>query len=114
MRTRLVVIILLVVGLALATNILVGDRKLSPVQLEKVRMVCPECHGEVPEYDRAPRVHNRHASFDCSFCHHGQSGLKTTDNLHKNLKWVGIGTMLLVLTGIITNMFPTHRREKAN
>ncbi len=114
MRTRAGFILVLVAGLALAARVLVGDRTLSPSQLDQVRKVCPECHGDVPEYDRVSRVHNKHAVFDCAFCHHDQSGLKTTDNIHANLKRVGLGTTLLVLIGMITNIFIIRGRGRIN
>lgn len=114
MSTRVGLILVLVAGLALAGRLLVGDRTLSPSQLDQVRKVCPECHGDVPEYDRVSKVHNKHAVFDCSFCHHDQSSLKTTDNIHTNLKRAGIGTALLVLIGMITNMFIIRGRDRVN
>lgn len=114
MRTRVGFILVLVAGMALAAHVLVGDRTLSPSQLDQVRKVCPECHGDVPKYDRISQVHTKHAVFDCSFCHHDQSGLKTTDNIHTNLERVGIGTTLLVLIGMITNMFIIRGRDRVN
>ncbi len=89
MRTRIAILILLVVGIALAVSLLVGDRTLGPAQLEKVRTICPECHGDVPEYGHGSKVHNKHAALDCSSCHHNPSGLKTTDNIHAGLEMAG-------------------------
>jgi len=113
MRAKVAAVVLLLAGLFAAAHTLVGDRALSPPQLEKVRTVCPDCHGEVPEYDRAIRVHNRHAAFDCRFCHGGQDGLKTPGNIRGGLKGTGAGVLLLALLGIIANMSVIKRRDKA-
>lgn len=114
MRARIAAVILLTAGIALAADALIGDRRLSPPQLDMVRTVCPECHGDVPEYGRVARVHRKHAAFECSFCHRDQGGLKTTDNVHAALERVGLGAMLLASLGIIANVLTTRRRAKRN
>jgi Zn finger protein HypA/HybF involved in hydrogenase expression len=114
MRIKVAIIILLVVGVVLTANLLINDRKLSPVQIEKVTTACLGCHGSIPTYDAAIMIHNKHAALNCSHCHSNNSGLKVADSFHFSLKWLGIGTMLFALTGIITNLLIINRKGRAN
>lgn len=114
MRIKIVIIILLVGGIVLTSNLLLGNMTLSPLQLEKIKTVCLECHSSVPTYDAAIKIHNKHAAFNCSHCHSDNTGLMVADNFHIGLKWLGIGTMLFALTGIITNLLIINRKGKVN
>ena len=114
MRIKITIIILLVVATVLTSNLLIDNRGLSPVQLERVTTACLGCHSSVPTYDAAIKVHNKHIAFNCSRCHSDISGLKVADNAHTNLKWFGIGVMLLSLTGVIINILIVNRKGKVN
>lgn len=114
MRIKAAIIIVPLVGIILAVVLFVGDRTLSPVELENVRTVCEECHGEVPEYEHAMIVHNKHAAFECSFCHGGIGPLKAADSIHKTFEWLCIGTLSLALMGVLMNFFVSKRTNKEN
>lgn len=114
MKFLLLFIVLLVFGGALAANLFIDNRSLSSVELENVRTVCQGCHGQVPQYDSASQVHNKHTAFECGFCHSDISGLKTTNNFHFGLEWLGIGVISLALIGIITNVFMANRKGRVN
>ncbi len=107
-------LILFAVGIVLTANLLIDNRTMSSPQLAEVTTVCAGCHGEVPEYDTVLELHNKMASFNCSRCHSDNSGLKTTDKVHDSLRWLGIGTVLFVLTGITTSLLIINRRDKVN
>ncbi len=102
------------VGIVLTANLLIDQRTVSPPQLAKRTTVCVQCHGAVPEYDTVLALHNKKASFNCSRCHSDINALKTTDKLHDGLKWLGIGTMVVVLTGLTTSLTIINRRDKVN
>ena len=114
MRIKVAIIILLLVGIALTANLLIDDKTLDPVQLEEVTTACSGCHGSVPRYDAAIKVHNKHVAFDCIRCHSDVGGLNVTDSAHTGLEWLAIGTMLLALAGVITNMLVINRKSKVN
>ena len=114
MRIAVAFIILVVVGGLLTANLIIDNRTPSSAELENVRTVCQGCHGQVPQYDFASQVHNKHASFECSFCHRDNNGMKTAGNLHNGLEWFGIGIMLFGFIGIITNMFIIYRKSRVN
>ena len=113
MRIKLAIIILPVVGVVLTANLLMDNRQLSRVQLEKVTTACPGCHGRVPAYDAAIKVHNKHAAFNCSRCHSDNSALKVADNFHASLEWLSIGITLFALICISTILI-IDRRGKVN
>ncbi len=100
------------VGIVLTANLLIDNRTMSPPQLAKVTTVCLQCHSDVPKYDTVLALHNKKAAFNCSRCHSDNSGLKTTDKIHDGLKWLGIGTVLVVLAGITTSLLIVNRRNK--
>ncbi len=114
MRIKAATVILLVVGIVLMANLLIGNRTLSPPQLAEVNRACLQCHSGVPTYDTALNMHNKMAALNCSRCHSNNSSLKTTDKVHVSLQWLGIGTMLFALTGIITSLLIINRRDKIN
>ncbi len=114
MRIKTAIVILLVVGIVLTANLLIDNRTMSSPQLAKVTTVCLQCHSVVPKYDTVLALHNKMASFNCSRCHSANSALKTTDKIHGGLKWLGIGTILVALIGIITNLLIINRRDKVN
>ena len=114
MRIKVAIVILLVVGIVLAANLLIDNRKLSPVQLEKVTPACSGCHGSTPAYDAAIKVHDKHAALNCSHCHSDISGLKVTDSFHSSLEWLSIGIMAFALAGIIINLFIINRKGKVD
>ncbi len=114
MRITAAILILFVVGIVLTANLLIDNRTMSPPQLAKVTTVCVQCHSVVPKYDTVLALHNKKASFNCSRCHSDNSALKTTDKVHVSLQWLGIGTMLFALTGIITSLLIINRRDKVN
>ncbi len=110
MRIKAAVLILVVVGIGLATYLFTDDRTVSPPQRAEVTTVCLQCHSEVPKYDTVLALHNKKASFNCSRCHGDNSALKTTDKVHDGLKWLGIGTLLVVLSGITTSLLILNRK----
>ncbi len=114
MRIKVVIVTLIVVGIVLTANLLIDNRTMSSPQLVKVTAVCLQCHSAVPKYDTVLGLHNKMASFNCSRCHSGNSVLKTTDKVHGGLQWVGIGTILFVLTGITTSLLIINRKDKVN
>ncbi len=114
MRIMVAFIILVVFGGFLTANLMIDNRKLSSADLEEVRTVCQGCHGQVPQYDFASQIHNKHAAFECGFCHSYNSAIKTTGSLHNGLEWFGIGIVLFGFTGIITNLFIIYRKGRVN
>jgi hypothetical protein len=68
MRIKLAVVLLLVVGAALAADLLLGNKTLSSLQLAQVKTACPSCHSR-PAFTSADSVHARHPQVDCTFCH---------------------------------------------
>ncbi len=114
MRIKIAIIILLVGGIVLTANLLIGNMTLSPLQLEKVKTACLDCHSDVPTYDIPIKIHNKHAALMCSHCHSDNSGLKVADNFHNSLEWLGIGTVLFALIGVITNLLILNGRGKGN
>jgi hypothetical protein len=114
MRIKVTIAIILLAGAFLVADLLTGTRTLSAAELENIRTVCLECHGLVPKYDFALQVHNKHAAFECSFCHRDVGGLKTADNFHIGLKWLGIGMVSLALLGIITSLLVSNRKDRVS
>lgn len=114
MRIKAAIAILFFAGIIAAAIPFVDDRSLSPAELENVRGVCEECHGEVPEYEHAIKVHKKHAAFECSFCHKDVSPLKAADSIHKTIEWLCLGALSLVLVGILMNFVVSERRNKAD
>ncbi len=112
MRIKATIAILLLAGIVSATVLLVDNRTLSPAGLENVRSVCPECHGEVPEYEFALKVYNKHAAFECSFCHSDIASLKKADSIHKAFEWLCIGMLSLALIGVMMNYFVINKKNK--
>jgi hypothetical protein len=113
MRIKVTTAILIIAVAFFAANLLTGARTLSQAELENVTAVCLWCHGQVPEYDFASRVHNRHAAFDCSLCHGEAGGLRTADSIHTGLKWLGIGLVSLALSGITGAYLAGSRKDRA-
>ena len=107
------IIILSVVGIVLAANLLVDNRELSSIQRAQVVTACPACHGSVPTYSVALRVHDKHSTLDCSRCHRDDRGVEIVDSFHRGLSWLGIGTIALALTGIVTNSLVLSKRKEA-
>ena len=105
MRIKVTITVILLAGIVAVAILFVDDRILSHGELENVREVCEECHGEVPEYELAIKVHNKHAAFECSFCHKDIGPLKAADNIHKTIEWLGLGTFSLALIGVLMNFF---------
>lgn len=103
MRIKAAIIMALLAGAFTAPGLLVRDKSLEPAALERVRTACPDCHGEVPAYRAAAKVHDRHAAFECSRCHSDVSVLRATDGLHGGLEKALIGIMALVLAGLTAN-----------
>ncbi len=114
MRIKAAIIVLVVVGVVLTANLLIDNRTVSPNQLAMRTTVCFQCHGAVPEYDTLSALHDKKASFNCSRCHSDIKALKTTDKLHDGLKWLGTGTVLVVLTGLTTSLLIVNRRNKVD
>ncbi len=114
MRIKAAPIILIVVGIVVTASLLIDDRTLSPLQFAKVTTACLQCHSGVPTYDTALNMHNKMAALNCSRCHSDNSSLKAADNIHGSLQWLGIGTILFVLTGITTSLLIINRRNKVN
>ncbi len=114
MRIKATIALVFLAGIFTLALLFVDDRALSPVELENVRTVCEECHGEVPEYERAIKVHNKHAAFECSFCHRDIGILEAADSIHRNFEWLGIGTLSLSLLGVLINFFVSKRKNEAD
>lgn len=106
--------VILLAGIVAVAILFVDDRILSPDELENVKEVCEECHGEIPEYELAIKVHNKHVAFECSFCHKGIGPLKAADSIHKTIEWLGLGTFSLVLIGVLMNFFVRRRNNGAD
>ena len=114
MKIKAAIIILVVAGVIVAANLIIDNRTMSPARLANTTNICMGCHGAVPEYDSLSELHNKKTSFNCSRCHSDISALKTTDKIHTGFKWLGIGTGLIVLTGITTSLVLVSRRNKEN
>ncbi len=114
MKIKAAIIILVVAGVIVAANLIIDNRTMSPARLANTTNICMGCHGAVPEYDSLSELHNKKASFNCSRCHSDINALKTTDKVHDGLKWLGIGTVLVVLTGITTSLLIINRKDKVN
>ena len=114
MRIKVAIAILVVLGIGLTANLLVDNRKMDPSQLEKVKTVCVQCHGEVPKYGTVSNMHASMASFNCSRCHGDTGALKATDNIHRGLQWLDVGAVFFALTGIVVNVLVINRRGKVN
>jgi hypothetical protein len=114
MRIKTAIIIWLAFGVFLTAILLVDNNTLIPAQREKITKVCSGCHGSVPAYDAPITIHNKHAAFKCSHCHSDNRGLMIADTFHIGIQWLGIGTMLFALTGIIVNLFIVNRKGKVN
>ena len=104
--------IVLAIGAAGIARLTIADRSLSPEQLAGVTSNCPRCHGSVSAYTHVSVVHSKHASFDCSRCHGASGTLAVTDDLHTSLKWVAVGVVAVVMTGLIANSFVVNRTAK--
>jgi hypothetical protein len=114
MRTKVTIAIILVAGAFLTAYLLTGTKTLSLAELENIRTACQECHGLVPEYDLALQVHDKHAAFECNSCHRDVGGLKTADDFHTVFKWLGIGMVSLALSGIITTLLASNRKDRVS
>ena len=114
MRFKAAIAIALIAAIAAVAILFVEDRALSTVELDNVRAVCEECHGEVPEYELAIKVHNKHAAFECSFCHKDIGPLKAADSIHKTIEWLGLGTFSLALIGVLMNFFVSKKKNQGN
>jgi hypothetical protein len=114
MRIKATIAVILLAVIVSLIALLVDNRSITPVELENVRSVCPECHGEVPEYEFAIKVHNKHAAFECGFCHRDIGPLKTVDSIHKTFKWLCIGMFSLSLMGVLINFFVSNKKNRAN
>lgn len=114
MRIKAAIAFIILAGIVTVAILAVDDKTLSPSELENVRSVCPECHGEVPEYEFAIKVHNKHTSFECGFCHRDIGPLKTADSIHKTLKWLCIGTLSFALVGILMNFVVSYNINRIN
>jgi len=114
MRIKAAIAVMILAGIIAAAILLVDDKSLNPAELENVRSICPECHGEVPEYSYAIKVHNRHAAFECGFCHRDIGSLKTADSIHKIFKWLCIGMLSLSLMGVLVNLFVNNKKNGAD
>ena len=106
--------IVLVIGSAAAAKLAVADRSFTAEQVAAVTSTCPKCHGSVPAYSHVTVVHSKHASFGCSRCHGAAGSLAATDGLHTGLKWIGIGAVVLVLTGLVANSAVVNKIGKGN
>ncbi|MEE8413319.1 MAG: hypothetical protein V3R96_02090 [Dehalococcoidales bacterium] len=114
MRIKAAILILAIVGIILAANLLIDNRIMSPPQVTEVQTVCLQCHSAVPIYDTVSALHDKKASFDCSRCHSDSNALKTTDKVRDGLRRLGVGTLLVALTGITTILFITNRKGTVN
>ncbi len=114
MRIRATTAVIVLAGIVVGAGLLVDNRPLSPVELENVRSVCPECHGEVPEYTFAIKVHDKHAAFECGFCHRDIDSLKTADRAHKIFQGLCIGMLSLSLMGVLINLFSSKKNNGAS
>jgi hypothetical protein len=105
MRIRAAIIVALLVGTFAVSGLLVGDRRLESARLERLQTACPDCHGEVPSYSAAAKVHDRHSAFECGRCHTYTPSLKATDRLHAGLEGVLIGIVVLISAGLAANQW---------
>ncbi len=112
MRVKAAAFVFLVFGAFVAARLLLPDRALPLAQIETIHGVCPECHGEVPEYDSAAKPHRQHASFECIFCHKAQTAMKKADSFHQVLSRLSLGAFLLGLLGIAANFGIVRRKVR--
>ncbi len=104
--------ILLVIGATAGARLTIADRSFNSEQLAAVTINCPRCHGSVPAYNHVSVVHSKHAAFDCSRCHSAAGALAVTDGLHTGIKWIGVGAIAMILTGIVANSFMVNKIGK--
>jgi len=77
-------IIFLVIGLAFTAYFLTSDQTLNPDQMATVKSACTGCHGKVPTYSEASRIHNLHAALDCVRCHSYIAPVSATASITTN------------------------------
>ena len=80
-------VFVLVAGGMIAAALLIGNVAFLPDQVDAVTTACPQCHGTVPAYELAYRVHAKHAAFDCVRCHGDNSGVVLSNSVPRILNW---------------------------
>jgi len=128
----LAILIVIAVVVTTALSHSVSNMSLSAQEEDLVIESCADCHSE-SELARVQvhisheeisclscheSMHSIHANADCQDCHAGTTGLKTADQAHVVLQWVGIGGAGLLVISLITNFFIVRlragKKEKGN
>jgi len=113
----IIVIAAVIVPIALRNSF--SNRTLTAPEQEQVVQACAGCHDEnelasislhgMHEetlcFSCHESSHSIHANADCQDCHAGTTGLKTADQAHDVLQWVGIGVAGLLVLSLFINLF---------
>ncbi|MFC1925059.1 cytochrome c3 family protein [Chloroflexota bacterium] len=110
----ILIVIAAVVTVALSNS--VSNISLSAQEEDLIIQSCADCHNEsglarvqlhITHEETSclschESVHSIHANADCQDCHVGTTGLKTADQAHDILRWIGIGGagLLVIFLGI--------------
>jgi len=62
---------------------------------------CVSCHDN---------LHPIHANVDCQDCHAGTEGLKTADEAHDALKWIGVSAAGMLVAALAVNFTVAKKR----
>ena len=117
------IIIAVVVTIALSNT--VSDTSLTAQEQDQVTQACASCHDEndlgnvslhgIHEETSClschDSVHSIHANAECQDRHVGTIGLKTADQAHDVLQWVGIGGAGLLVAALAINLLVVRQRS---
>jgi len=121
----LAILIVIAVVVTTALSYSVSNISLSAQEEDLVIESCADCHNE-SELARVQihisheeisclscheSMHSIHANADCYDCHTGTTGLKTADQAHDVLQWVGIGGAGLLVIFLGINLFAVRLRK---
>lgn len=118
----ILIIIAVVVTIALSNT--VSDKTLTAQEQNLIAQACASCHDDIELADVSlhsihegtscfschESLHPIHTNAECQDCHAGTTGLKTADQAHNVLKWVGIGGAGILLVSLAVNLFVARRR----
>jgi len=127
MATLKVLISIAIIGAIVATVALahvIDKTSLSAQEQDQIIRECAGCHNESLFRDDGVHgihdaisclschdgMHQIHTSTKCQACHAGTAGLKTADEAHNVLQWVGIGCAGLLTGGLALNFGIARRR----
>lgn len=110
---KLLISVVIIAGVASLVGIYysVDQVNLSSGERDNIADACNQCHRNPERLSHnASKVHNLHTSADCMSCHVGTDGLKTADNAHDIIEWVGIGMAGATILGLGANYFIARNR----